>query len=104
MRVDEVARANESCAEAFESFKNLINDKRYHFTALPRKGDIVLFDNTRLLHAREEIIGEDVRRHHRIWIEDLSAGNKDGHGIGLRINDVQLLAYIQRANGFGLEE
>lgn len=79
-------------------FKEHLDAEKYKIRFTPQKGDLVVFDNWRLMHARTEVRGQAQREHRRMWVRALKATVRNQRQIGIRITDNALLADIERAN------
>jgi alpha-ketoglutarate-dependent taurine dioxygenase len=97
IRLDEVLELNEVSKSSFEMIRNYIQTKKYDFNFKPREGDIVVFDNRRLVHARDGIIGKWQRSHNRGWIKELSGTAKKEINLGIRSTST-LLSLINQQN------
>ena len=84
VRFDEVLTPSEHAADAFEQLRDACSQERYRLMFKPREGDIVVFDNWRLLHARDELFGNRVREHNRMWISDLHEKHRPDYLLGVR--------------------
>jgi hypothetical protein len=65
---------------------------------LPRDGDIVVFDNWRVMHARDEIYGEVQRHHRRVWIAVPRHEHQISYQLGIRPISPEIAARIREAN------
>jgi alpha-ketoglutarate-dependent taurine dioxygenase len=64
----------------------------------PREGDVILFDNWRVLHGRAAVGGRAQRIHDRIWIDDLLLVLQGSFMLGIRPLSHSMLAAIQSNN------
>lgn len=62
---------NPACVAEFDRLCEVLNDEKRQLVFQVLEGDVVIFDNWRVLHAREEIFGQPVREHRRMWIEEM---------------------------------
>ncbi len=68
-RVDDVLSVRPDLKSDVDRIKTRLEARGLEYS--PRKGDIIVFDNWRLQHGRSAVLGEDIRSHHRIWIQSL---------------------------------
>lgn len=68
-RFDSVVEVRPAARAAWEALGGQLQDSRFQLNFIPHEGDIIVFDNWRLLHAREEIGGQRQRHHRRVWID-----------------------------------
>ncbi len=66
LRFDSVIEVKAELKKDFAEMKDYFQSPGLEF--LPRPGDLVVFDNRRLLHARTQVHGARMRRHRRVWI------------------------------------
>lgn len=93
-RFDEVIKLHPDVQPWHDYLSTRLKQRALEFT--PVRGDIVIFDNGRLLHGRGPIGGEDVRHHRRMWIESLHPELHSEIKLGVRPIPVSALAEIQR--------
>ena len=62
-----------------------------------REGDIVVFDNWRVVHARDEVFGMHVRRHWRGWVSNLKTTLQPDYYLGIRPFSTNIAAQIEAA-------
>ena len=66
---------------------------------LPRDGDIVVFDNWRVMHARDEIDGDVQRHHRRVWVALPRHEHQIAYQLGIRPIPHETAVRIRQANG-----
>lgn len=98
LRFDDVITPSANCVQDFEYLKEIFNDEKYRTSFRPRDGDIVIFDNTRVLHARTKIHRVAGRMHRRMWISALKSNLRSKYLLGVRPLGVETLAAIKQAN------
>lgn len=98
LRFDDVIEVNPDCRESFEYLRAAFNDDQYRTSFRPRDGDIIVFDNSRVLHARDQVFGPRVRIHRRMWISMLKPNLQSQFYLGVRPLPMQTLAAIKKAN------
>lgn len=98
IRFDEVMRVLPELKEDYEFLRDAFNRDGYRASFKPREGDIIIFDNWRLLHARDEVFGHRVREHRRIWISHLKPEHQSRFNLGIRPLPLETLAEISRKN------
>lgn len=97
MRFDTVMTCIEECQTDFQFLEEAITTRgTWHFK--PEPGDIIIFDNWRVMHARTEIGGEAQRVHRRIWCNALAPQYQHRVQLGIRPLSTQLRADIEKAN------
>ena len=74
------------------------NDPEYRLEFRPRNGDIIVFDNWRILHARDEVFGLPIRQHWRAWITTLKPTLLPKYYLGIRPVAAATAAKIEAAN------
>jgi Taurine catabolism dioxygenase TauD, TfdA family len=84
IRFDSVVTVHEDCRDAFELLKESIESSYYPSMYLPKDGDIVVFDNWRVMHARDEIYGDKQRHHRRVWIAVPRHEHQIAYQLGIR--------------------
>lgn len=65
-RVDEIIQVHPDVQADHERLKKRLSQRGLEY--LPRRNDIVVFDNWRVMHGRSQVEGETQRLHDRIWI------------------------------------
>jgi alpha-ketoglutarate-dependent taurine dioxygenase len=98
IRMDDVLSVHPDCKADFEFLKSKIGSKTYETMFKPREGDIVVFDNWRLLHARDEVLGSRTREHNRMWIQNLHSKYQAKYFLGIRPFSNATLALVEKAN------
>lgn len=90
-RFDTVVDVHGAVREAHEYLGKRMKRQGIVYSAF--RGDIVIFDNGRILHGREEVGGDPAQRmHHRMWIADLRADLQSEMLLGVRPVDPAMLA------------
>lgn len=87
--------------EAFDKLKGYISawEQRGNvLTYTPHEGDVVLFDNWRLLHGRTAIGGRHQRIHDRMWMDSLLPKYRGQYALGIRGLGNGLMHLIEQAN------
>jgi len=98
VRFDSVITVHESCRWAFDLLKEQFESSYYPTMYLPRDGDVVVFDNWRIMHARDEIYGEVQRHHRRVWIALPRHEHQISYQLGIRPIPDEIKARIKDAN------
>ncbi|HEV2859476.1 MAG TPA: TauD/TfdA family dioxygenase [Pyrinomonadaceae bacterium] len=98
IRFDAVIQVHDECREAFELLKERFENHQYSTMFLPNRGDIVVFDNHRVMHARDEIYGEVQRHHRRVWIAVPRREHQIDYKMGIRPITAELEAAIRKRN------
>lgn len=99
IRFDSVIDVHPDCRIAFDRLKERFEDQRYSAMFLPNRGDVVVFDNWRVMHARDEIRGLAHTRHHRrVWIEFPRREHQVDYRMGIRPILPEVEAEIRRCN------
>jgi len=99
IRFDSVIDVHPDCRSAFDRLKARFEDQRYSAMFLPNRGDVVVFDNWRVMHARDEIQGLAHTRHHRrVWIEFPRREHQVDYRMGIRPIPPEVEAEIRRNN------
>ncbi len=98
IRFDAVISVHSECREAFELLREPFESSYYPSMYLPRDGDIVVFDNWRIMHARDEIYGEIQRHHRRVWIALPRHEHQVDYKLGIRPVPDDIAAKIKEAN------
>lgn len=92
-RFDAVVDVHDTVSEAHEYLRERL--KRQGIVYSPFRGDIVLFDNGRILHGREEVGGDSTQRcHHRMWISELRGDLQTEMMLGVRPIEPAVLVRI----------
>jgi predicted HD phosphohydrolase/alpha-ketoglutarate-dependent taurine dioxygenase len=78
--------------EARRRFSELVHDEAMGISMQLRPGDIVVFDNTRLLHSRSAIVPSDGERH-------VQGCYMDRDGVKINYERLRRVAYDQQNNG-----
>jgi len=100
VREDDKLKVIPDCQPEFDLLKATIltwaktNLLRY----TPHEGDVVIFDNWRVLHARAAIGGRHQRIHDRMWIDSLLPEYRGKYLLGIRPLSASLMDAVQRAN------
>jgi alpha-ketoglutarate-dependent taurine dioxygenase len=98
LRFDEVVQVHPDCKEDFEFLRQEFNRPEYQLSFRPIEGDIVIFDNGRVLHARDEVFGVRAREHNRMWLSHLLTRHQPSYLLGVRGLPLETLAAI-KTNG-----
>jgi alpha-ketoglutarate-dependent taurine dioxygenase len=98
VRFDEVIQVHSDCRADYDLLKEKFNDPKYAMEFKPREGDIVVFDNWRVLHARDEVFGMHVRRHWRGWISNLETTLQPDYYLGIRPFSTNIAAQVEAVN------
>jgi alpha-ketoglutarate-dependent taurine dioxygenase len=93
-RFDAVVGVHESVREAHEYLRERL--KRQGMVYVPARGDLVIFDNGRILHGREEVGGDAQRLHRRMWISDLRGDLQAEMLLGVRPLEPEILAKLPK--------
>jgi hypothetical protein len=96
IRFDQVISIKPEFKEDFELLREKFNDSYYPTVFQPRDGDIVVFDNWRVLHARTEVYGTRERHHRRVWFQNLKLEHQKHYLLGIRPIPIAVAAEIQR--------
>lgn len=92
-RFDTVLDVHDAVREAHEYLRERLKRQGMVYSAF--RGDIVIFDNGRILHGREEVGGDPAQRlHHRMWISDLRGDLQTEMLLGIRPIEPGVLALI----------
>lgn len=97
-RLDEVIDCNPLCKDSLGKLNEAISSEKEKVIFQPEKGDLVIFDNWRLMHGRAEVISKNPRSHFRTWIDDIRDQHLSKCRLGIRPFDIQLLSQIQLIN------
>ncbi len=98
IRVDEVISVKPEFREDFELLREKLDDPYYPTVFQPRDGDLVLFDNWRILHARTEVYGSRDRHHRRVWFANLKLEHQTNYLLGIRPIPIVVAAEIVKRN------
>jgi hypothetical protein len=98
IRFDSVITVHEECREAFNLLKERFESTQYPSMYLPKAGDVVVFDNWRIMHARDEIHGPIQRHHRRVWIAVPRHEHQITYQLGIRPISRDIAAKIEEAN------
>jgi len=100
LREDDLLTVITPCQSAFDKLKTVVTEwnraNKIRYT--PHEGDVVIFDNWRILHGRAAIGGRHQRIHFRIWIDDLLPELRGQYLLGIRPIPSSLMAAVQSAN------
>lgn len=98
LRFDDVMVVNPKYLEQFEKLKQRILRRSSYLSYSPQEGDIVIFDNWRVMHGRQSLEGtRHLRFHNRMWIDKLDSKHS-GRYLGVRGFSTRELAAIERAS------
>ncbi len=100
LREDDLLTVVPECQREFAELQAAVArwDQTHKLRYTPHEGDVVIFDNWRLLHGRAAIGGRHQRIHDRMWIDHLLPEYDGKYLLGIRPLDAGLMAAIQRAN------
>lgn len=98
IRLDDVLKVKNDCQSALEELKNTIRGWPHYVSYTPQEGDIVVFDNWRILHGREAVGGRHQRIHDRVWIDKLLPKHNGKYMLGVRPLGHTLMAAITVSN------
>jgi hypothetical protein len=98
IRFDSVITVREECRKAFNLLKDRFESTYYPSMFLPRDGDIVVFDNWRVMHARDEVHGDAQRHHRRVWIAVPRYEHQIAYQLGIRPIPAEVAVHIRTAN------
>jgi alpha-ketoglutarate-dependent taurine dioxygenase len=100
LRLDDLMQVIPECETEFERLKQAVETwaERHMLSYTPQEGDLVIFDNWRLLHGRTAIGGRHQRIHDRMWIDNLLPVHEGKYLLGIRPIGTGLMDAIQRAN------
>jgi hypothetical protein len=99
IRFDSVITVHDGCRKAFDLLKERLESTYYPSMFLPRDGDIVVFDNWRVMHARDEIDGDVQRHHRRVWVALPRHEHQIAYQLGIRPIPHETAVRIRQANG-----
>jgi alpha-ketoglutarate-dependent taurine dioxygenase len=98
IRFDSVISLHPECIDDFNYLLRKFNDSKYRLEFKPREGDMIIFDNWRVLHARDEVFGKKVRQHWRGWVSNLKSAFQPEYFLGIRPISAAIAAQIEAAN------
>lgn len=98
IRFDSVITVHKECREASDILKKRFEDAQNESMFLPKEGDIVVFDNWRIMHARDEIYGPIQRHHRRVWVALPRREHQTTYQLGIRPIPIEIAAKIKQAN------
>ena len=98
IRLDDVLQVNDDCKNALDELKSAIQNWPHCVSYTPQEGDIVIFDNWRVLHGREAVGGRHQRIHDRMWIDKLLPKHDGRYLLGIRPLGNDLMAAVAAAN------
>ncbi len=98
IRFDDVIQVHPDCLEHYEFLNERFNDQKYLLSFRPREGDVIVFDNWRVLHARDEVSGRRVRAHNRMWISEMKTNLRSQYSLGIRGLPAEEMAAIRSRN------
>ena len=89
------------CQAEFNNLKTAVASwsEKHSIRYTPQEGDLVIFDNWRVLHGRAAIGGRHQRIHDRMWIDRLLPVYDGKYLLGIRPLTAGLTDAIQKANG-----
>lgn len=93
-RIDEVLETNDALKEDVAMLRSRFQERALEYT--PRRGDIAVFDNGRVLHGRDEIGGDAQREHRRMWIDSVHEDLLQEIHLGIRPIASATMAEIDR--------
>jgi alpha-ketoglutarate-dependent taurine dioxygenase len=101
LRDDDLLQVIPDCQREFDELRELVrawsaegNLIRY----TPQDGDIVVFDNWRVLHGRKAVGGNRQRIHDRMWFDRLLPEYDGQHSLGIRPLGNMLMAALEVGN------
>jgi hypothetical protein len=98
IRLDDVISVKPEIRGDFEILKEILLGNSFGIKFKPLAGDIVVFDNWRVLHARDTVLGYNQRHHRRVWMEALLVQHQAYYKIGIRPVAASLKAEILENN------
>lgn len=101
LRLDAVMTPNDDCKIYLDILSEKLNNGKYEIKFKPRRGDIIIFDNWRVMHARSEIYGNAQRHHRRVWLNSLRPEHQANYLLGIRPVSVEVIAEMKRQNRIG---
>lgn len=69
MRLDDGFRANSLAKEAYEMVKQIAVGPKQQLLFMPRQYDVVIIDNWRVMHGRDQYFSLVSRTHRRAWVD-----------------------------------
>jgi hypothetical protein len=93
LRFDQVLEIHPDAAAAYEAMDRWRRERS--LVLLPKKGDVAILDNRRILHGRGRVYGERARRHDRMWIASLHEDIRPKVQLGIRPIDPDIVAAIR---------
>jgi hypothetical protein len=102
IRFDEVISLHPECKDDYEFLNGRYNRPEYRLSFKPLEGDIIVFDNWQLLHARDEVFGYPEREHRRMWISRLQPEFQADVKLGIRPISLETLLAIDKNNKPGI--
>jgi alpha-ketoglutarate-dependent taurine dioxygenase len=94
VRFDKVLKADPACREPLTYLQACVGQRGLELT--PQRGDIIIFDNRRILHGRREVGGTLQRTHHRIWIKELHRELLPKYRLGIRPVDPEIVVELRK--------
>jgi alpha-ketoglutarate-dependent taurine dioxygenase len=98
VRFDDVVTLHSECQEAFNFLMKYFSHDDFKLNFKPRSGDVVVFDNWRVMHARTEVYGSHQRAHWRAWIDRLKPSLQPNYLLGIRPAGNSLIQKVMEAN------
>ncbi len=99
IRFDSVMKLDGPSRLWYERIRQLADSEASRLVFRPLEGDIVIFDNWRLLHARDEVHGVRIRQHRRMWISELLHKHQPTYLLGVRPVEIPELALLEKLTG-----
>lgn len=93
-RIDEVLEVSQALKDDVELLRARFSERALEYT--PRRGDIAVFDNGRVLHGRDDVGGTAQREHRRMWIECVHEDLMHQIHLGIRPIASKTMAEIDR--------
>ncbi len=94
-----VMQVNSRYRREFDLLRSRILNRPERLTYSPQEGDVVFFDNWRLLHGRLKVGGRHLRFHNRMWIDRLVDHRRGEYLLGVRGLSLATVTMIEQANG-----
>jgi hypothetical protein len=98
IRFDEIVEPDAPARADYELLAALLDDRGRVLRFTPKPGDIAIFDNRRVLHAREPVGGANQRQHHRMWLGEIHRELRGKVLLGIRGLPLDALHAVQAAN------
>jgi hypothetical protein len=98
IRIDNIICLKDECKEEFGLLREALLSDDFGIKLKPRAGDIIVFDNWRILHARDTVLGNNQRHHRRVWMEALLRKYQARFKLGIRPVSARFKAMIQENN------